>query len=1131
MHNTLLALAVAAILALVAAIAGPLVVDWANHRSLFEAEASRLMGSEVRVAGAIDARLLPSPRVMLRDVEIGAEPRLRMRSVAVEFALMPLLRGQWRISEMTVSGPQFQAGLDASGRLAGLDIAPTLDPDAVSIERLTVEDGRLAFGEPDNAADLVLTKLWFNGELRSLAGPLRGEGAATVGGELYPYRISLGRAGSDGTLRLRLNIDPTNVPLGVETEGALSFAGGGPRYEGTLNVSRPVGIARGGDALVTQPWRGGGTIKVTAASALMEKAELQFGAEDSGTKLTGAAEFRFGREPRLDGVFSARAIDLDQIAGSDAALPPAATLRRLAAVAAGVFRPPFPVALGIGVEQVTLGGRNIQALRGDISSDASGWTLDRFEFRAPGQSEVRLYGALAVAPGSVNFTGPVDIAAADANGLAAWLEGRAQQPGGAPRALRLRGDLTLGSEKVAIERLDAAIDRDAVTGRLAYVFGQGGAAARLDAVLQARELDLDQAFAFVNAALSSSAIERPGEATLAVDIARARIGGFDAVNISAQLKLQAGQFDIARLSVDDLGGAGIAMTGQVALSPVPRGAVKIDFAARDLGAAAALIGRASPPLAQALSRIAPVVTPAKLAARISLDGASPVNRATLAIDGTAGAIRLDLKGQANADLAALNDSTVRVQTRLDATDGGALITLLGLERTVAVSKEPGMLMLSASGPVFGDLQAVGRINAGGLGASVNGTLRAGDGPSGSMYANIERADLAPLFGGKIKSVPVALTTRLAVAAGEMTLEDVSAVVAGSRLRGRLALGLERPRRIAGELSADTLDLASVVGAAIGVLPGAPASREAAWIWPSEPFAAGASGEFEGVVGLTAARASAGGYDLRDLRTTLRLSAGGLAFEGLAAQFAGGTLRGAASFQPGTLGLAMGLNLVLKDVSAEALSPQAARPPVSGKVDAQLRVEGSGRSTVALVGALRGGGEVTLTQGQLAALDPRVFETITRAVDNGMAIDSGKIAGLAGGALDTGQLAVKRGRAEIAIETGQLRLVKAVIEGEGADASLTGGIDLTAGTMDLRIVLSGAAGATTGRPDIFLSLRGPVAAPARRIDVSALTGWLTMRAVERQAKRLEQIESPPRPTTPVRKNAAPAAPPLQLHPQN
>jgi len=70
-QTTLLGLAIAIILALVAALVAPLVVDWNHFRTAFENEASRLTGLSVRVTGTIDARILPTPRIKLRNVEVG----------------------------------------------------------------------------------------------------------------------------------------------------------------------------------------------------------------------------------------------------------------------------------------------------------------------------------------------------------------------------------------------------------------------------------------------------------------------------------------------------------------------------------------------------------------------------------------------------------------------------------------------------------------------------------------------------------------------------------------------------------------------------------------------------------------------------------------------------------------------------------------------------------------------------------------------------------------------------------------------------------------------------------------------------------------------------------------------------
>src|SRR5215469_3932282 len=96
-QTTLLALAIAIIVAIVAALAAPMVIDWNHYRSAFETEASRFTGLSVRVNGAIDARILPSPRLKLHDVEVGAAgraPLMRAGSLDLEVRLGPLLRGE-----------------------------------------------------------------------------------------------------------------------------------------------------------------------------------------------------------------------------------------------------------------------------------------------------------------------------------------------------------------------------------------------------------------------------------------------------------------------------------------------------------------------------------------------------------------------------------------------------------------------------------------------------------------------------------------------------------------------------------------------------------------------------------------------------------------------------------------------------------------------------------------------------------------------------------------------------------------------------------------------------------------------------------------------------------------------------
>ena len=122
---------------------------------------------------------------------------------------------------------------------------------------------------------------------------------------------------------------------------------------------------------------------------------------------------------------------------------------------------------------------------------------------------MRLSGKLAVDAAGVAFSGPAEIEATDPKAFAAWVEGRAAPAQSELKPLRLRGDVTLSSEKFAIERLNAEFARRPVTGRLVYTFAAGDRAAGIEAELTTPELDIDAALGFGKALLAGSNLQRP----------------------------------------------------------------------------------------------------------------------------------------------------------------------------------------------------------------------------------------------------------------------------------------------------------------------------------------------------------------------------------------------------------------------------------------------------------------------------------------------------------------------------------------------------------------------------------------------------------------------------------------------
>ena len=146
MQTTLLGLAIAFIIALIAALVGPFFIDWNQFRPQFETEATRVLGAPVRVGGALDARLLPTPSLRLRSVVVGSANdlgKVRADKLDVEFSLGSLMRGEWRATELTIDGMALDLGLDPQGRIDWPVSVGTFNLGSLSIDRLNLT-GRIA---------------------------------------------------------------------------------------------------------------------------------------------------------------------------------------------------------------------------------------------------------------------------------------------------------------------------------------------------------------------------------------------------------------------------------------------------------------------------------------------------------------------------------------------------------------------------------------------------------------------------------------------------------------------------------------------------------------------------------------------------------------------------------------------------------------------------------------------------------------------------------------------------------------------------------------------------------------------------------------------------------------------------
>ena len=496
-------------------------------------------------------------------------------------------------------------------------------PEGVTIERLTIEGGRAVLTDAASGLQLVLDKFEFKGDVRSLAGPAKGEGSFVVAGQHYPYRFFAGRLNDDGSIKVRLALDPIDRPFTAEADLLVRVEHGVPEFDGVLAFARAVGRApAGAGALILEPWRVTGRIKGDSAGATFDQVELQYGPDERPIKLRGGGRMAFGAKPQLDGELSSAQIDLDRILALPAATGrrPLPALKVLAEYASGALRLPFPVRLGLHVEMLTLAGAPLQRLHGSFKSDGEAWEIERLEVRAPGITQVRVGGHVRLSPSGTTFKGPVDVDANDPRALLVWLTDRADLQSAVAGPLRLAGTLTLSNDQVAVDALKAEVDRMTVAGRLDYRWAGNGRPARIDGALTAPEIDLDRVHALGKAMFDEASLDWPREADLSLKIARAIIAGVDAKQLDVDMRIDASGVEIDRLSVADFGGAALAVKGRIDMeAQSPHGTISLDLNARSLDGVATALARFAPKAAEELRRTAPQLIPMTLHASLAVD--------------------------------------------------------------------------------------------------------------------------------------------------------------------------------------------------------------------------------------------------------------------------------------------------------------------------------------------------------------------------------------------------------------------------------------------------------------------------------------------------------------------------------
>lgn len=1105
-----------AIVALAGAFIAPRFIQWSDYRDRMELLAEGVFGTDVTIRGDIDFALLPAPRLSFSDVVIGPEndPAATVGAVEAQFALMDFLRDRYNLSALTLKTPSIALALDENGLLtSGIDLSAA--GDGVALDHARIEDGRLTLLDRRSGDTQTLSGI--NGDLRlgSFSGPFQFQGNATHESGAYGVRLNSGVVDDAGSARVSAFISDASGRGSLNFEGAL-VTGPAPKFDGTMTLKQApppadsAGAIRG--SLVLES-------KITASTdrIVLNGYTLLPDENRAGMRLTGAASVQLGSRNSFEAVISGGVFTLPpRDADEDGAQLPYELLRLLSELPAPPL-PPIPGEVGIDLAEIGLRGAALRNVRVDASTNGTVWTIARAEADLPGNTELKLSGALRNDDGLVGFNGDLSVSTTRLDALSQlWRKSGEDSPLFNVPA-ELSGQVMLAGDALGFShgRLVLNGKTHVLEMRLGF-----GSEPRLDLVGRFDDL------APVDSAIVAAMFPDPGadrtfgisfpEGSFSLNTQTIRVLGLEAEDLRAEGSWSSAGLHFSKLVSSNWGGIALDVSGDLAgslASPSLTGAGHVDVTTADAPAVAAIYGFLDIPASwqTAMARSIPASLDFSLAA------GDEQGSQRLVLEGTAGVADLDLSLDMASGLAGIGDGHVRAIGSLEAEDGAALAEQL------SASEKP---LFSTDGSAFLSLFAEGEANtrfdtrvslsqgnevlayAGELTVLPSGELTG----TGTVDVTLEEASgLAGLAGG----TGIGLGALEASAGVEfygtqsIAITGIAGASGDAAFSGDIAVEqiAQRPS-IGGALHFDRLAASGLVGAVFSPAALVPGSG----VWPEGPLATTSSARTtRGSIEVTAKEIDAGSSLMTDASLTLNWDLQNLAVTDLKGSIGGGFMSATISqccAGPLTDRTVVG-RLALDNVAVEAVAPGLAAAGLTAGVTGSASFEGTGASLAEAVSSLAGEGNFTLSDLTLQRLNPGLYPALA-GLDDVLNIDAEALGILIDQSLGQGPFTAPTATGAFTIAGGTLRLANLIVD--GVSTRLAGGLDVALSSLGLNgsfVLTPSRYSDPTGliqndSARILARLSGTLGAPVVNLDTSELVAAIQVRANELEVDRLEVL---------------------------
>jgi hypothetical protein len=518
-NSFLLALTAFLILVLSALFAAPLFIDWNDYRPVFETQATKLLGRQVKVGGEVHLVLLPAPELRFDDIKVADQqgrldrPFLEARSVEAWLNIGALMSGGMEAKQISIVDPVLRLDVKGDGTGNWSDVgrrgvALPFAPKDVMLDSVNVSGGRVEITK-GGAPRLTLENVNGAASAQSLSGPYKVSATYEFEGRSQELRFSTSEPDAAGLFRVKSSLRDAERSTTYLLDGGVSGLGGNPVYDGNIIV-RVAKAASGDDAEqesepASDEQQPGAANPVDKSSLLEFKGPLKAtpnGAELSDFDLTvhsnghpqllkGKLTLDYADRFKTTGELTASFVDLDLLfgaPGTEVKSSPAMVLYALADEALGKAAEFGDGSLAVALEQASLGGDLIGTVDLSLSTQDGGLKVERLKAVLPGGNRLETSGRLGRGDFGPVFAGPIKLEGSGLRPLTRWAAGDRDTSGQVSTGdFSLAGMAKIGDGELRLAEASGELSGTKFRGDLHL---QGGQRSLIELSLDSDRLDL-----------------------------------------------------------------------------------------------------------------------------------------------------------------------------------------------------------------------------------------------------------------------------------------------------------------------------------------------------------------------------------------------------------------------------------------------------------------------------------------------------------------------------------------------------------------------------------------------------------------------------------------------------------------